>query len=802
MTGRHEREALLRRMELFRQAPDHVVARVAGSLTPLRFGQGDVVFKQGDPGDCWYIIESGELVVTTAIGGVERELTRMFAGEFLGEIAVLAGQERTATVRAASPAALLSLSDEQFRSLVAELPELAPMLTEEVERRRSRSLGAWLAVDERNLSSQLASSEQVTIGRAQDNDLVFASVNVAEHHARLRTRGDKVELSDVSHGAGTFVNGEPVTSTALLKDGDEIVLGDQRFLFDRSGSIRVVEPRGIRIDVVGVSKTVKGGRTLLHDVSLSVLHGEFVAIVGGSGAGKTTLMDAMAGLRPATKGAVLYNGNDYYADLDQYRHVLGYVPQDDIIHRDMTVRRTLRYAARLRLPRDTSKESIELAIDGALDELGLADRQDVVIDKLSGGQRKRASIAIELLTQPRVFFLDEPTSGLDPATEGHMMRLLRRLADDGRTVVLTTHATKNVSLCDKIIVLARDGHLAYVGPPSQALEYFGVEAFDEIYDRLEEGEPQDWGSRFESSEQRQLTRPRDAATGTEAPDVGAAPRRAGPGQFLRQLRVLSARNLHIHLKPANLMPLLMQPVVISLLILSLFRSDIWDRTGDSPNAALQMIYTLDFVMFLFGLLFGAQEMVKESAVFLRERTVDVRTVPYVLSKASFLAPLIMLIAGGMSTVFWLTHRLPDRGFDVYGPLFVTLVLTGWAGMGMSLLISSVVRTSQQATDLLTPWIAPQVLFAGALFAVPSMNLVGRALSNITAVRWAFEACSRITDMKKLFEVTNSDVGRALQQQYASSFNRELVEYWSIMSAFVVIPVVLAGFVLARKSKQN
>ena len=806
MIDEADRVRFLRRVELFREAPAAVLGAVAQRLGTRTLAAGDTLFEEGEPGNDFFIIQSGTLAVTTTIAGEDHELTRLFAGEFLGEIALLGTGGRTATVRAVSEASLLTLTADDFKQLVADVPALDSVVREAAARRQSRSLRTELEVEHRNLAVLLESRDSVTIGRAADNDLVFGSLNVAEHHARLRKTGSgAVELVHIGDDAGTFVNGRRVNGSAVLSNGDEVVLGDQRFVFSGTAAdaeMAVVEPRGVRIDLIDVSKTVRGGKRLLNDVSLSILPGEFVGIVGGSGAGKTTLLDAMAGLRPATEGTVLYNGRDYYNEIDQYRHVLGYVPQDDIIHGELAVRQTLRYAARLRLPRDTSKESIEAAIDQRLEELGLSARQDLVVDKLSGGQRKRSSIAIELLTEPRVFYLDEPTSGLDPATDRSMMQLLRRLADDGRTVVLTTHATKNVGLCDKIIVMARDGHLAYAGPPAEALEYFGVEAFDEIYDRLEQDDdPAEWGRRFRAAGPARPSGAAAAAPGSAASDIPeVAGRRGGLREVLRQFRVLAARNFTVHRKPQNLMPLLMQPVVISLLILSLFRSGIFHTTTDSPNTAMQMVYTFDFVMFLFGLLFGAQEMVRETAIFRRERTVGVRVAPYLLSKATFLGPLLALVGTAMTTVFWLTGRLPDRGFDVYGPLLLTVILTGWAGMAMSLLISSAVRTSQQATDLLTPWIAPQVLFAGALFAVPSMNFVGRALSNVTAVRWSFEASSHITELKKLFGLTEGATGQALLVQYDASFNWQPAAYWGILAAFVIMPLVLAGIVLDKKSR--
>lgn len=814
MTVQSRRIDFLRRADALRHAPDMVLAGVADALEVLHFDAGEVVCREGEPGDRFFVVQSGTLAATTDVGGQERELGRMFAGDFLGEIALLGEAKRTATVKAVTDAELLSLSAQDFAQLLKEVPNLAEAVSDSASRRRSRSLRTELEVDQRNLAGLLEKRPEVSIGRATDNDLIFGSLNVAEHHAKLRSGrggggdGGGVELVDLGSGAGTFVNGTPVKGTRALSDGDQVVIGDQRFLFDRSGSVKVVAPHGIRIDLIDVRKTVRGDRTLLHDIDLSILPGEFVAIVGGSGAGKTTLMDAMAGLRPATSGTVLYNGRDYYKDIDQYRHVLGYVPQDDIIHKDMTVRRTLRYAAQLRLPRDTTSEHIEDAVDSRLAELGLGEREDVIVDKLSGGQRKRASIAIELLSEPRVLYLDEPTSGLDPATEFHMMKLLRRLADDGRTVVLTTHATKNVGLCDKIVVLARNGHLAYVGPPPGALAYFGVEDFDEIYDKLDEGQPGEWSERFDASPERlaasaSLQAGSGAGAGAGEVEVAAAPRRGGPRQLLHQLKVLSARNLHIHRKPQNLMPLLMQPVVLSLLILALFKPSIWDPATRNAATAMQLVYTFDFVMFLFGLLFGAQEMVKETPIFRRERTVDLRVLPYLLSKAAFLAPLLALVATAMTALFYFTDRLPpDAGADVYVPLWFTLVLTGWAGMGMSLLISSAVKTSQQATDLLTPWIAPQVLFAGALLAVPAMGFVGRVLASITAVRWSFEASAQATNLKDLFRATNEEIGDAMLIQYADSFNWAPGRYWLILGAFVLVPLVLASVVLTKKSSRG
>ena len=470
-----------------------------------------------------------------------------------------------------------------------------------------------------------------------------------------------------------------------MNDGDEIAVGDHRFVFDRQRVAQVMEAEGVQVDVVRARREVGGGRVLLHDVSLSVLPGELVAIVGGSGAGKTTLMDAMSGVHPATSGEVRYDGRDYYAEIAQYRHTLGYVPQDDIIHREMPLRLTLEYAARLRLPRDTPRDAIERAVDEALDELGLAARADVQVGTLSGGQRKRASIGIELLTQPRIFYLDEPTSGLDPGTDRQMMELLRKIADDGRTVVLTTHATANVKLCDKIVVLARDGHLAFYGTPDETLRYFGATSFDQIYDSLaDEMTPEEWGERFRATPAYAGIEAGQTAPRAAAGDAGGGRRRSrGLGHSLHQFSVLSRRNFDLYARhPSSFVPLVMQPVVFTLLLLALFKTDLFTVATANPNAALQLVYIFAFMVFLFGLLFGVQEIVKERAIFFRERMVNVGVVPYLLSKTSFLAPLLVVCVIGMTVLLRITDRLPDRSLtDVYIPLIITLSLTALRGPG-------------------------------------------------------------------------------------------------------------------------
>jgi ABC-type multidrug transport system ATPase subunit len=234
-----------------------------------------------------------------------------------------------------------------------------------------------------------------------------------------------------------------------------------------------VSPRGVRIDVNELSRRVRVGKrgelTLLDAVSFTLFAGELVAIVGPSGAGKTTLLEAIAGIAPATSGSVRFDGIDMHANAGTFRSVRGYVPQDDIIHADLPLIRTLRYAARLRLPSSASSADVDDAVRDALVAVGLTDHADVRVGSLSGGQRKRASIAVELLTDPHVFFLDEPTSGLDPLTSAELIARLRQLADRSATVVFTTHSVDDLALCDRIVFTTRGGRVGFVGTVDEAL---------------------------------------------------------------------------------------------------------------------------------------------------------------------------------------------------------------------------------------------------------------------------------------------------------------------------------------------
>jgi ABC-type multidrug transport system ATPase subunit len=567
-------------------------------------------------------------------------------------------------------------------------------------------------------------------------------------------------------------------------------------------------PAAVRIDAVALRTAVRGRRgrperVLLDDVSIAIEPGELVAIVGGSGAGKTTVLNALAGVTAPSAGRVLYNGVDLYENLAAFRSTLGYVPQDDIVHTELTVERTLRYAAKLRLPPDTTPEERDAAVQGVIEALGLADHAGQRVGSLSGGQRKRTSIGVELLTRPGLFFLDEPTSGLDPATGREMMRLLRRLAEDGSTVVLTTHAPQDIGLCDRVIFLAPGGSLAFAGPPPEALEYFEAGSFEEIYEVVaaarESGEAPAWARRASEV-------PAEAGAG-QAPDAGfessvsaapLLPRRPVPGP-LRQWAVLSQRTFETLLRNRLTLAILAgSPMLVIAMFAVLFRPGAFDPANPNPGATLMILYWVAFAAFFFGLTYGLLMICTEVAIFQRERSVNLRIAPYVAAKLTVLLPALVAVVVLMLAVLRLFERLPAGGLDLYVPLAVTLILEGGAAIALGLLASALVTRPEQATLALPMLCFPQVLFSGAILPVASMAGAGRAISWFMADRWAFEALGTSVGLNDLLVGGGSPLGAPLLAEYGTSFAGPVSESWLMLAASAIVCLALTGWALRHK----
>ncbi|MGW7191451.1 FHA domain-containing protein, partial [Streptomyces sp. NPDC054838] len=340
----------------------------------------------------------------------------------------------------------------------------------------------------------------VRIGRAPDNDLVVDDLVVSRRHAELRALPDgSYEIADLGSHNGTYLNGAPV-QRARVAEGDIVGIGHSAFCLVGDQLQEYVDTGEVSLAVQDLAVAVDHGRKVLLDhVSFPVGARCLLAVVGPSGAGKSTLLGALTGLRPADQGTVLYDGRDLYRDYAELRSRIGLVPQDDILHAQLTVRRALTYAAELRFPQDTAKAERQDRVDEVIRELGLRERADQAIHSLSGGQRKRVSVALELLTKPSLLFLDEPTSGLDPGMDRSVMHMLRGLADDGRTVIVVTHSVLSLDVCDRLLVLAPGGRVAYFGPPGETLGFFGFAEWPEAFEAFENQQDRDWAGEYRAS---------------------------------------------------------------------------------------------------------------------------------------------------------------------------------------------------------------------------------------------------------------------------------------------------------------
>ena len=529
------------------------------------------------------------------------------------------------------------------------------------------------------------------------------------------------------------------------------------------------------VEVCHLSQRIQG-RTALHDVSFAVAPGEVVAIVGGSGAGKTTLLETMIGIRPPAGGAVRIAGAHDRSDVS-------YVPQDDIIHRDLPLGRTLRYAAQLRLPAGTPPEVVDRTVDETLAALDLTARANVRVGSLSGGQRKRASIAVELLTRPAVFFLDEPTSGLDPATAREVLRLLRRLAEAGTTIVLTTHSPTDIDLCDRIVFLARDGYLAFVGTPAEARQYFETTDLTVAYERLAlEDTPETWAERFAS-----VRGPAPSTPSPVAPRDAVARPRVGP---LRQWAVLTRRNADLLFRNRLTLAVLVgSPALVIAMMAVLFRPGAFDSAAATTGEATQTVFWLAFAGFFFGLTYGLLQIVGEMAILRRERLAGLHATAYVGAKVAVLTPVLVLVAVGMLAVLRGLDRLPAASGGVYAALLVTLVLESLAALALGLLASASVTNAAQATLALPMLCFPQVLFAGAIVPVPDMAAPGRLMSTGLANRWAFESLGRALELDRLIPLDS----------HHAAFAGSPVVGWTVLAGFTVALLAATVAVVARRA---
>lgn len=576
---------------------------------------------------------------------------------------------------------------------------------------------------------------QLRLGRDAGNEIVLDHPTVSPLHAEIVSGPSGARIKDLSRGGGGVrVNGKLITR-CFLKTGDEIAIGPFRLVFDGQLLQQRAADCGLRLDAEAVG-FIAGQQPILQPTTLTMLPGELVAIIGPSGAGKSTLLKSLCGVQRISSGRVTIDGEPVQARAAD----LGYVPQDEIVHPLLTVREALEYAAELRLPQDMRPNQRRDAVDRALDEVGLVQHADTRIVNLSGGQRKRAGVATELISHPGLLFLDEPTTGLDPGLEQRLMQLFRELAGSGRATMVVTHATRSLRLCDKVIVMGEGGYMCFTGPPEAALTFFGVEHFDDLYMALEEHGAREWSQRFGLAEQPRL----------ETSPPPPTPRRIRPARpLMPQARILIRRRLSILSRDTrNLWILGLQVPILGLLLALLFGRDVFihgDGVPMSAGLSAQLLFLLVTVALWFGALASAREIVKERAVVQREVAVGVRLPAYLMSKAVVLGSLTGLQTVALTVIVLALRPLHEPSGTVLLAL-VILVMTTWCGVAMGLLISASVRSEDQAASFIPLLLIPQLLFGGSVMAVHQMGFALKVLSKAVVAQWAFAGLGNAAHM--------------------------------------------------------
>jgi ABC-type multidrug transport system ATPase subunit len=632
----------------------------------------------------------------------------------------------------------------------------------------------------------------VRIGRGRGNDIMLDDLLVSRQHAEVRRSPHGAEIVDLDSGNGTFVNGQRV-SRARLNADDVVTLGRHSLRFDGNRLIEYVDTGDVSFAATGLTVDLPGGKRILDRISFNLRPRTLLAIVGPSGAGKSTLLGAMTGFRPATQGQVLYAGRDLYADYDDLRQRIGFVPQQDILHQALTLRQALGYGARLRFPADVSAAERAARVTQVIADLSLMAQTDTRISSMSGGERKRASTALELLTKPSLLFLDEPTSGLDTDLDRDVMSTLRGLADEGRTVVVVTHNLEHLDVCDLVMVLARGGHVAYVGPPAKALPYFGARTWADAFGRLKTRPGEHWAIDFWNSAGRdpRSDPPRRRPVGQPAPAHLTPIRRQS---VVAQLMTLCRRYLAVIAADRAFLAI----AVLLPFILAAFAHVITAPHGLShkviPNhGAQQLLLVLVVGAALMGTASSVRELVKERAIYLRERAIGLSSVAYLGSKLTVLG-LVATVQGIVLTLLALAFRPgPDHGSLLgSGTLEVVAVIAGLSAISaaVGLVISAVVRDENQAMPLLVLLTMAQLVLCGGL--VPVVGRIGLAqVSWLMPARWGFAAAASTSDLN-----TMNGPPHDSDHLFNHTATAWLFDY-GILLALGIVAVIVVGLLIRR-----
>lgn len=645
--------------------------------------------------------------------------------------------------------------------------------------------------DNKWYSVQLSEKQELTVGREESCDITLSHISVSKQHAKIVHEDDGYYIVDNNSTNGVIVNNKRVSGKEKLHEKDVISITNSKLIFTSTMISYYCYKSGISVDAVDVViKRGKGKKSFItgNHVNLNVKPGELVAVIGGSGAGKSTILNCMCGYLKPTQGEVFINGINLYQNFDSLKKLVGYVPQSDIVYDNLTLHDMLLYTAKLRLPKDTTSAEQETAIARAIDMVELSEKSNSLIKSLSGGQRKRASIAVELLSDPNLLFLDEPASGLDPGTERNLMNSLRNMANDGKTVVLVTHSTLQLKLCDKIVFMGKGGNLCFFGSYDEALKFFGVSDIVDVYNMITENAKK-WSDEYKKivGEQAKVRNTMDASTKSKS-------------NWFKQLRVLCARYFKLVINDRQrLFLLLIQAPLLAVLIS--FVAD--GKQFEQYEMTKSLLFALSCSAFWVGMLNAIQEICKERTILKREYMTGLSLSAYVLSKIIVLGFLCFIQSVLLTGVFGLIIGIPEEGMLTVSflELLITTFITAVASTAMGLFVSSLFTNADRAMTVAPILLMPQILFSGLIFKLSGATEI---ISWFALCRWSMEGYGTTANLNAL-TLRLQQEGIMVEHEEEAFFeftSSHLLASWGILVAYIIAFLIVARLVLSKLRKEK
>lgn len=626
-----------------------------------------------------------------------------------------------------------------------------------------------LVVDKKiNIVEKLKLKSQVIIGRAKECDVVLNNGSVSRQHAKVIKNSNGVYfIKDLNSLNGTFVNGRKTEGETKIEESDKIFIGKLQLSLkgttkDLSDELAICV-KGIEKEFCNSGKTIK----VLNKMDLAIPSKSLLAIMGPSGCGKTTLMNTLNGVSPATNGKVYLFGQELISNYEYLKTQIGYVPQDDTIHRQLTVKQSLYYTAKLRL-NNFSESEVDNKIDKILEQLGVLHVKNNLISKISGGQRKRVCIALELLSDPLILFLDEPTSPLDPQTIEDFLNILKDLSKRGTTVIMVTHKPEDLEYMDEVIFLSKGGYPAYFGDSKSYKNYFGVKTAVSVFSLLSDAV---WIKKYRN--------PRPVSSINEKEIIKS---KSLNKSFVEQYTWLSKRYFKIKTNDRiNSIVMLLQAPIIAILICIIF---------DEITSAVPFITALSAIW--FGTNNAAREIVSELPIFKRERMFNMDISPYVLSKISVLAFFSIIQSAIFIGILYLRYSSSNLvAYNAPFSAFIWMSFISIAATFLGLLLSASLSTAEKVMTVVPIVLIPQIMLAGLVAKINT--IVVELISYLTFTRWGTEGFNAIQDQIIVSQLSQMGTIEEVESnaivELKKSFYKEYPEWFGDFSGTLMLDLM-------------